>query len=80
MPRLINNIEATLINDITGDVKLIYSVIGEFQQEDYINLSGFIAYLQNLNKTPKTKKLVKPLLFGLKNKYNLPINNINIDY
>jgi len=80
MPQLIKKIESDLINDITNDVLLVKSVIGEIQEEDYVNMNGFVAYLQDFSKIEKTSELTKPLSYGLKNKYNLQIKTLNIDY
>lgn len=78
MPKLLKNITATLADDSTGDVSFLKTIYCEVQEEDYINLGGFIGYLQNLKKTETTESLNKPLLFGLKT--NLTIQNINISY
>ena len=80
MPQLIKKIESDLISDITNDVVLIKSVFGEIQGEDYINMNGFVAYLQDLSKTEVTTALTPPLSYGLKNKYNLQVKTLNIDY
>jgi hypothetical protein len=80
MPQLIKKIESDLINDITNDVLLVKSVVGELQQEDYINMGGFVAFLQNFSKTEYTSDLTPPLSYGLKNKYNLQLKTLNIDY
>ena len=80
MPQLIKKIESELINDITNDVVLVKSVIGEIQGEDYINMNGFVAYLQNLSKIEVTSALTPPLSYGLKNQYNLQVKTLNINY
>lgn len=80
MPQLIKKIESDLTNDIGNDVILVKSVIGELQEEDYINMGGFVAYLQNFSKTEHTSELTQPYPYGLKNKYNLQLKTLNIDY
>lgn len=80
MPTLIKNITASLVDDAIGEAMLITQVYGEVQGEDYINLGGFIAYLQNFSRVEESIELIKPELMGLKNTKNLIINNINIDY
>jgi hypothetical protein len=80
MPQLIKKIESDLTNDITNSVVLVKSVVGELQQEDYINMGGFVAYLQNFTKTEHTSELTPPYPYGLKNKYNLQLKTLNIDY
>jgi len=80
MPELIKNIEAYSVDILSNDITLVKSVSGEIQQEDYINMGGFIGYLQNLSRAEKTSALTKPLLYGLKNTKFLPIKTLNIDY
>jgi hypothetical protein len=80
MPQLIKNIEAEELQFNTGSVQAINSISGIAQEEDYINMFGFVAYLQNFTKVEETVLLNKPLNLGLNNKFNLPINNLEIDY
>lgn len=81
MPQLIRNIEGTVHENIVGEVNLFSSpIIAQFQQEDYINLNGFTAYLQNLTQTPDTYLLSKPAKFGLKNRLNIEIITLDINY
>lgn len=80
MPQLIKTVEGTVHDNTTGDVVLVKSVVGNIQQEDYINLNGFTAYLQNLSRAEDTVALTNPINFGLKNGKNLEIVTINIDY
>lgn len=80
MPQLVKNIQAEAIDINTGSVSGINSIVGLVQQEDYFNVYGFVAYTQNFTKVEETVLLQKPLNFGLKNKYNLPINDLEIDY
>jgi len=80
MPQLIKKIEASIVEDLTGPVILVKSFIGEVQEEDYINLGGLVAYLQDFTKSDFTSALIKPLLYGLPNTYNLPVTTLNIDY
>jgi hypothetical protein len=80
MPKLIKNISASLADDMLGDIVLVKTVEGQIQGEDYINLGGLVAYLQDFSRIEKTLNLQKPLVFGLKNEKNIKILNINIDY
>lgn len=80
MPQLVKKIEGEIIDNIIGDVNFIGSVYGEIQQEDYINLNNFVAYLQNFSKVTEVKELTKPINFGLENRYNLQTNTIEISY
>lgn len=80
MPQLIKNIEAVSVDILSDDVTLDKSVSGQIQEEDYVNMGGFVAYLQNLSRTEETYALTKPLLYGLNNARRLQIKNLNIDY
>ncbi len=79
MPNLVKSITANIIEITDGDVQYINSVSAELQREDYIDLNGFMAFLQNFSKTEDTSLMQKPLVFGLKNKYNLNTVTLNID-
>jgi len=50
MPQLIRNIQGQAYLVTTGSVIGVKTISGEVQSEDYINLNGFIAYLQNFTK------------------------------
>ena len=80
MPQLLKKIEATSFDALSSDAILIKSVSGEIQQEDYISMGGFVAYLQNFSRVEETSALTKPLQLGLKNSKNLKIINLNINY
>jgi len=80
MLKIFKNITGELLNEPIGDVKLISSITGDVQQEDYINIIGLIAYLQNLTRTEVTKSLVKPINFGLPNSNNITMLTLEIDY
>ncbi len=80
MPRLLKNVESELLSNLTTSLTYVKGIVGEVQFEDYININGFTAYLQDLSEVRLTSSLVKPTLFGLKNNSNLVITTINIDY
>ena len=80
MPILIKKIEGEVFDNPIGDVKLIGGLSAQVQQEDYINLNGIIAYLQNLSKVEDTYLLTKPNGFGLKNNFNIETITLEIDY
>jgi len=80
MPQFIKNIQAEELSLDTGSVNGVNSLSGVVKEEDYIQLYGFVAYLQNFTKTDETVLLNKPLNFGLKNRLNRPINYLEIDY
>lgn len=80
MPQLIKKIQASVQPYLTGNVFYVKSIYGVIQQEDYINIYGYIAYLQNLTQTEYTQALAIPLAYGLKNPNNIPMVTLQIDY
>lgn len=80
MPRLVKNIEGTIFDTLTGNIYCFSSVSGLIQSEDYINLNGLIAYLQTFTQAYYIETIQKPLMFGLKNQYNLPTITLEISY
>ena len=80
MLTLIKNIEGQYITETIGSVSLSNNIIGQIQQEDYVNLNGFVAYLQNLTKTEVTEALTKPLSVCPLKRYNREILTLDIDY
>jgi hypothetical protein len=80
MLKLVKHIQGEVTTEHTGSVKLTHSVSGEIQGEDFINLYGFVAYLQNFSRIEETAALVKPSSFGLKNEYDVAIKDIEINY
>jgi len=80
MSQLLKNVQGKVYTNTNGEVRLVKSVSSIIQQEDYINIKGFIAFLQNLSKTDVTSSIVKPLNFGLVNKYNIKTITLDISY
>ena len=80
MPKLIKNIQASVQPYLTGNVFYVTSIVGIIQQEDYINLHGYVAYLQNLTQTEFTQGFTQPLKYGLPNLHNIPMVTLQIDY
>ncbi len=77
---LIQSIQGEIIYITNGDVNYLIPITGEIQGEDYINLNGFVAYLQNLTRAEYTEAMAKPLNFGLKNQYNKTTIVLEISY
>lgn len=80
MPQLIKKIEGELIDLPIGSVQLITNVTGQVQEEDYINMNGMVAFLQNFSKIEDTEGLLKPINFGLRNTNNITMITLEIDY
>ena len=80
MTQLIRNIQGEVLTNIVADIRYISNITGEIQREDYINLNGFIGYLQNLTRAEETAALTIPQSFGLPNSYNKTIVTLEINY
>jgi len=80
MPKLIKDINASLLDYFTGNLYYVTTLTATVQTEDYINMNGFIAYLQNFKKVGYLEYFDKPLNFGLKNQYNQAITTLEISY
>jgi len=80
MPKLIKNIRADVLDYFTGNLYYVTTLSAVVQTEDYININGFIAYLQNFKRVEFLEYFNKPLNFGLKNQYNQPTINLEISY
>lgn len=80
MPKLVKNIKANVLDYFTGQLYYVAGVTGSVQFEDYIELNGFIAYLQDFRQVTTLEVLEKPLKFGLKNQFNLPTTTLEISY
>lgn len=80
MPILITKVTAEVLDYITDKIYFVGNVSGDIQFEDYININGFIAYLQNFTMVNYVEKLIRPLKFGLINKYNQTEVTLEISY
>lgn len=80
MPQLLKQIQGNVDSGISSNTKFINEVTGIIQEEDYINVISFVAYLQNFTQCEVTSGLIKPQLFGLENKFYKKIENLNISY
>lgn len=80
MPILIQNIQGEILKNVSDSILYFSTVKGEIQREDYINLSGLIAYTQNLSRTEETYGLIKPINFGLIDTYNKTVITLEINY
>lgn len=78
---LLKNIVGEVVTEYTGSVRLVKNVVCDIQGEDFINLYGLTAFLQNFSKIEKTNKAAStPTLYGLKNNYDVEIKDIEISY
>jgi hypothetical protein len=80
MPILLKNINAEVLYIPSGEIKLATNIIAESQISDYINIHGFIAFLQNYKNVYNLEYLQSPLRHGLKNQYNLETTILEINY
>jgi hypothetical protein len=68
MPKLLQNIQGSILDNLETTTKLLISIEGSYGQEDYIKLGGFEAFLQDFRFAPIVIDLTPPPTFGLKNK------------
>jgi hypothetical protein len=80
MIQLIQNIQGNFVTEIKGNIIYLKGVEAEIQREDYINIYGLKAFLQNFSKTPITRGLVKPDPFGYKPPVGIIQKDIEISY
>jgi hypothetical protein len=80
MAILIKSVEGEILTEVVGSLVYYKPIIADIQTEDYINLNGFTAYLQNLLNAEETSLLTKPLKFGLKNQYNKNTITLEVSY
>lgn len=80
MPQLVKQISGSIDLGISSNTYFVKELTGLIQQEDYINVSSFVAYLQNFSQCEFTSGLFKPSPFGLINRFNKPVRTLNINY
>jgi hypothetical protein len=80
MTQFIKNIQGEVLTNVIDDIRYISNVTAEIQREDYINLNGFVGYLQNLTRAEETTALIIPQSFGLSNSYNKTMVTLEINY
>ena len=80
MPILLRTIDAKILDNFIGNINIFSSIEASIQFEDYIKLNAFTAYLQNFTKADSVTFFEKPITFGLKNQYNLPVITLEISY
>ncbi len=80
MVRLTQNITGSILDNYIGNIYLFGRLDGDIQTEDYVNMAGFTAYLQDFREVYFLETFQKPLMFGLKNQYNLPTTTLEISY
>jgi len=80
MPILLKSVKSNVLDSYVGNLYFVSAIQASLQLDDYINVNGFIAYLQNYQYVESVTKLDKPIEFGLKNQYNLPTITLEISY
>lgn len=78
--RLIRNIQGETHPNVVDNINYLSTISGEVQREDYVNLNGFVGFLQNLTKAEETAVLSITSSFGLANTYNKTIVTLEISY
>lgn len=80
MVKLIKDIQGNFVTEIKGNVKYVHSIEGEVQREDYVNIYGLTAFLQNFSKSPITRNIINPNLFGYKPPIGVTQKIMTINY
>lgn len=78
MPRLLKNIETVIFDNFESTATLVRSVEGYYGEDDYINLGGFEAFIQDFRKVSEVTDYDVPPNFGLKN--NTTFTTIEISF
>jgi hypothetical protein len=78
MPILVKKIEGEILDNIECGVIYIKSIHCDAKKSDYINIPGFIGYLQDFINVESITPLDKPIKFGLSN--NSEIITLEINY
>lgn len=77
---LIKNIQGEILGNYIDVVPYVSNISGQIQQEDYINVYGFIACTQNLSNVEFTSGLDIPFNNGLVDQSNKTIVTLEINY
>lgn len=80
MPVLLKSVKSNVLDSYVGNLYCFSAIQASVQLDDYVNVNGLIAYLQNYHYVESVTKLDKPIEFGLKNQYNLPTITLEISY
>lgn len=78
MPRLLQNIEGTILDNFESRTIFPKSIEGSYGEEDYIKIGSFEAYLQDLRQGETIVNLNPPSNFGLQT--NINIVTLEISY
>lgn len=80
MCELIKKVEGEVLKNIVDECAYFINISGVVQREDYVNLNGFTACLQNFSKIEQTFPLDYHQPLGFKNilKQNYVDLNINL--
>lgn len=78
--QLIRNIQGDTYPNVVDNINYLSTISGDVQREDYVNLNGFVGFLQNLTKAEETAVLSIPSSFGLANTNNKTIVTLEISY
>ncbi len=80
MPILIQNINATLLDNITDDINAIKFVEAEFGYKDWFKIGYLEVFLQNYKKVVSITDLNKTKDFGLIINNGKTFTELNISY
>ena len=77
MPKLVKDVKGNVCDNHEGKI-VIGGVIGGVDTEDYININGFIGYLQNFKSVYDIEENNINTVFGFKTEND--VINLNISY
>lgn len=80
MPKVIRNISGEILPNYESTINVFSTPIGLIGNTDYIEVFNFIGFVQDFRSAKSIETLQKPLSFGLKNQYGLPIITLEISY
>jgi len=78
MPKLLQNVQGQILDNFEATTIFVTSVEGFYGEDDYVNLGGFEAFLQDFRQAPTVTDLTVPATFGLKT--DIPFVTLNISY
>jgi len=80
MPKLIQNITGSLVEDISDEIDAFNAIEAKFGYSDWFKIGNLEVFLQNYKKVSEVINLNKNRDFGLVRNNNKTFIDINISY
>ena len=80
MPVLIQNINASIVDNFKTDVGMVKLVDAQFGYEDWFRIGYLEVFIQNFKKVTKSEDLNKNRDFGMNSNRNNTFKTIEISY